>query len=80
MSKRFNKINEKDVEKFNELEENQNTKRKTELDINLQPNYAKRSYISSSKLIWNFPNYFCNFANPLKNVANLLMEFAMFLS
>ena len=44
MSKRFNKINEKDVEKFNELEENQNTKRKTELDINLQPNYTKRSY------------------------------------
>ena len=43
--------------------------------------------ISSSKLIWNFPNYFCNFekplkkvANPLKKVANLLMEFAMFLS
>ena len=33
--------------------------------------------ISSSKLIWNIPNYF---ANPLKKVANLLMEFAMFLS
>ena len=35
MSKRLNKINEKDVDEFNEAEENQNTKRKTELDVNL---------------------------------------------
>ena len=31
MSTRFNEINEKDVDVFNETEENQNTKRKTEL-------------------------------------------------
>ena len=35
MSKRFNQINEKDVDELNEAEENQNTKRKTELDVNL---------------------------------------------
>ncbi len=35
MSTRFNEINEKDVNEFNETEENQNTKRKTELDVNL---------------------------------------------
>ena len=39
MSKRFNKINEKDVDEFNELEENQNTKRKTELDVTLIHTY-----------------------------------------
>ena len=39
MSKRFNKINEKDVDEFNEAEENQNTKRKTELDVNLIHTY-----------------------------------------
>ena len=33
MSKRLNQINEKDVDEFNEAEENQNTKRKTELDV-----------------------------------------------
>ena len=35
MSKRFNEINGKDVNEFNETEENRNIKRKTELDINL---------------------------------------------
>ncbi len=35
MSTRFNEINEKDVDEFNETEENQNTKRKTELEVNL---------------------------------------------
>ena len=39
MSKRFNKINEKDVDEFNEAEGNQNTKRTTELDVNLIPSY-----------------------------------------
>ena len=39
MSKRLNKINEKDVDEFNEAEENQNTKRKTELDVNLIHSY-----------------------------------------
>ncbi len=29
MSTRFNEINEKDIDEFNETEENQNTKRKT---------------------------------------------------
>ena len=35
MSKRFYQINKKDFDEFNEAEENQNTKRKTELDVNL---------------------------------------------
>ena len=35
MSKRFNELNGKDVNEFIETEENQNNKRKTELDINL---------------------------------------------
>ncbi len=39
MSSRFNEINEKDVDEFNETEENQNTKRKTELDVNLIHSY-----------------------------------------
>ena len=39
MSTRFNEINEKDVDEFNETEENQNTKRKTELDVNLIHSY-----------------------------------------
>ena len=39
MSKRFNEINEKDVDELNEAEENQNTKRKTELDVNLIHSY-----------------------------------------
>ena len=33
MRKRFNEISEKDVDEFNESEENQNTKIKTELDV-----------------------------------------------
>ena len=33
MSKRFNQINEKCVDEFNEVEENQNTKRRKELDV-----------------------------------------------
>lgn len=39
MSTRFHEINEKDVDEFNETEENQNTKRKTELDVNLIHSY-----------------------------------------
>ena len=40
MSKRFNQINEKTfVDEFNEVEENQNTKRKTELNVNLIHSY-----------------------------------------
>ncbi len=39
MSSRFNEINEKDVDEFNETEENQNTNRKTELDVNLIHSY-----------------------------------------
>ena len=39
MSKRFNQINEIDVYEFNEVEENQNNKRKTELDVNLIHSY-----------------------------------------
>ena len=39
MSSRFKEINEKDVDEFNETEENQNTKRKTELDVNLIHSY-----------------------------------------
>ena len=35
MSKTFNEINGKDVNEFIETEENQNNKRKTEVDINL---------------------------------------------
>ena len=32
----MNQINEEDVDKFSEVEENQNTKRKTEPDVNLR--------------------------------------------
>ena len=39
MSKRFNRINEKDVDEFNEVEENQNTKRKPGLDVNFIHSY-----------------------------------------
>ncbi|CAB4026989.1 zinc finger MYM-type 2-like [Paramuricea clavata] len=39
MSTRFHEINEKDVDEFNETEENQNTKRKTELDVNFIHSY-----------------------------------------
>jgi hypothetical protein len=39
MSNRFNEINEKNVEEFNETEENQNTKRKTQVDVNLIDSY-----------------------------------------
>ena len=39
MSTRFHEINEKDVDEFNETVENQNTKRKTELDVNLIHSY-----------------------------------------
>ena len=46
MSKRFNEINEKDIDKFNEAEENQNTKRKTELDINLIHSYIATEAVS----------------------------------
>ena len=35
MSKRLNVFNEKSTEEFNKTEENLNTKRKTELDVNL---------------------------------------------
>ena len=37
MRTRFHEIN--DVDEFNETEENQNTKRKTELDVNLIHSY-----------------------------------------
>ena len=47
MSKRFNEINEKDVDEFNESEENQNTKRKTELDVNLIHSYI------ASEAVWH---------------------------
>ena len=40
MSKRFNQINEKDVDELNEAEENQNTKRKPGLDVNLIHSYV----------------------------------------
>ena len=46
MSKRFNEINEKDVDEFNEAEENQNTKRKTELDVNLIHSYIATEAVS----------------------------------
>ena len=46
MSKRLNKINEKDVDEFNEAEENQNTKRKTELDVNLIYSYIATEAVS----------------------------------
>ena len=39
MGSRFTEIAENDVEKFNESEENQNTKRKTELDVSLIHSY-----------------------------------------
>ena len=39
MSKRFNEINGKNVDEFNEAEENQNTKRRIELDVNLIHSY-----------------------------------------
>ena len=39
MSTRFHEINEKDVDEFNETEESQNTKRKTELDVSLIHSY-----------------------------------------
>ena len=45
MSKRFNQINEKDVDEFNEADKNQNTKR-TELDVNLI-----HSYIASEEAL-----------------------------
>ena len=32
-------MNKKDVDEFNEVDENQNTKRKTELDVNLIHSY-----------------------------------------
>ena len=47
MSKRFNETNEKDVDEFNESEENQNTKRKTELDVNLIHFYI------ASEAVWH---------------------------
>ena len=47
MSKRFNEINGKDVDEFNESEENQNTKRKTELDVNLIHSYI------ASEAVWH---------------------------
>ena len=47
MSKRFNEINEKDVDEFNESEENQSTKRKTELDVNLIHFYI------ASEAVWH---------------------------
>ena len=47
MSKRFNEINEKDADEFNESEENQNTKRKTELDVNLIHSYI------ASEAVWH---------------------------
>ena len=46
MSKRLNKINEKDVDEFSEAEENQNTKRKTELDVNLIYSYIATEAVS----------------------------------
>ena len=46
MSKRLNEINEEDVDEFNEAEENQNTKRKTELDVNLIPSYITIEAVS----------------------------------
>ena len=46
MSKRFNEINEKDIDEFNEAEENQNTKRKTKLDVNLIHSYIPTEAIS----------------------------------
>ena len=46
MSKRLNKINEKDVDEFNEAEENQNTKRKTELDVNFIYSYIATEAVS----------------------------------
>ena len=39
MNQRFYQINKKDGDEFNEAEENQNTKRKTELDVNLFHSY-----------------------------------------
>ena len=46
MSKRFNEINEKDIDEFNEAEENQNTKRKTELDVDLIHSYIATEAVS----------------------------------
>ena len=46
MSKRFNEINEKDADEFNEAEENENTKRKTELDVNLIHSYIATEAVS----------------------------------
>mgnify|MGYP002804725060 FL=1 len=40
------KINERDIDEFNEAEENQNTKRKTELDVNLIHFYIARCFAS----------------------------------
>ena len=46
MSIRFNEIKEKDIDEFNEAEENQNTKRKTELDVNLIHSYIATEAVS----------------------------------
>ena len=46
MSKRFKEINERDVDEFNEAEENQNTERKTELDVNLIHSYIATEAVS----------------------------------
>ena len=51
MSKRFNQINEKDVDEFNEAEQNQNTKRKTKVDDNLiHPYIASEAALHANTL------------------------------
>ena len=52
MSKRFNEINEQDIDEFNEAEENQNTKRKTELDVNLIHSYIATEAVVNGHREW----------------------------